>query len=239
MPDLYTIGYANKKIDDFLSILKFNQINCLIDVRTMPLSSQFPEYDEKTLKKILNSNGIIYMSFKREFGARRFENEVYEKIKMFDDSFVEVVIFKKVYELDIFKQGVRRVERGIEQGYKICFLCSEKYAYDCHRCIMVGEYFNQLGYKLNHIIDSSNYLNQNNIDDSLKKNFYIQKQKFDKFHSEDLKKLTYGGGLFETENNLDESFNYWHDFFETFTREKSIYLRNLEIGYKKGKEENE
>ena len=239
MADLYTIGYANKKLEDFLSVLKLNQINCLIDVRTMPLSSQFPEYDEKSLKNVLNANDIVYMSFKREFGARRFENDVYEKIRMYDDTSAEVVIFKKVYELDIFQQGVRRVERGIEQGYKICFLCSEKYAYDCHRCIMVGEYFNQLGYEVKHIVDSSNYLSQKDIDDSLEKNFVSAKQKFDKLHSEDLKELQYGGGLFETPDSLDESFMYWHNFFESFTHKKSIYLRNLEIGYKKGREENE
>ena len=85
MADLFTIGYANKSLDEFLTILKSYKINCLIDVRSMPLSSQYPEYDENSLKKVLKLNDILYMSFKNEFGARRNEDEVYTKINMYDN----------------------------------------------------------------------------------------------------------------------------------------------------------
>ena len=94
MADLFTIGYANKSLDEFLTILKNYKINCLIDVRSMPLSSQYPEYDENSLKKVLKSNDILYMSFKNEFGARRNEDEVYTKINMYDNTSFEVVNFE-------------------------------------------------------------------------------------------------------------------------------------------------
>ncbi len=237
MADLFTIGYANKSLDEFLTILKYYKINCLIDVRSMPLSSQYPEYDENSLKKVLKLNNILYMSFKKEFGARRNEDEVYSKINMYDNTSFEVVIFEKVYDLDIFKQGVRRVEHGIEQGYKICFLCSEKYAYDCHRCLMVGEYFKHLGYIVDHIVNLTQILNQKNIEEFLENNFFSEKKQFNKIYNEELQELFYGGGLINAYDGSD-NFMYWNDFFETFSYEKSVYLRNLKIGYKKGDKEN-
>ena len=237
MADLYTIGYANKSIDEFLSILKDYKINCIIDVRSVPASSQFPEYNEKKLEKELKSNKIEYMSFKKEFGARRTEDDVYSKVNKFDDSNSEVVIFEKVYNLDIFKQGVKRILHGLEKGYRICFLCSEKYAYNCHRCIMVGEYFNRLGYCVEHIVDSSHILNQNNIEKILMEEYDSSKREFEKKHSEELKKFQYGGTLFET--NVDyKNIEYWEKFFSNYTYEKSIYLKNLEIGYQKGNNDN-
>lgn len=237
MADLFTIGYANKSIDEFLTILKNYRITCIIDVRSMPLSIQYPEYDEKSLKRVLKTNDILYMSFKNEFGARRIEDEVYSKINMYDNTIFEVVNFEKVYDLDIFKQGVRRVERGIEQGYKICFLCSEKYAYDCHRCLMVGEYFERLGYIVDHIVNLTHILNQRNIEEFLENNYFSEKKQFNKIYIEELKELYYGGGLVSAYEG-SENFKYWNDFFSTYTYEKSVYLRNLEIGYKKGDKEN-
>lgn len=96
MSKLFTIGYANKSIDDFIKILKLNNINCIVDVRTMPFSKQFPDYNECNLSKLLKESKISYLSFKNEFGARRSESEVYQKIDLYDDSNIDVVVFEKV-----------------------------------------------------------------------------------------------------------------------------------------------
>ena len=234
---LYSIGYSNKNIDEFISILKNKHINCIIDVRTTPFSKQFPDYNENNLVKTLKENNITYISFKSEFGARRSENEVYESIDMYDGSLVDVVIFNKVYELDIFKSGYKRIESGLEKGYNIAFLCSEKYAYDCHRCIMVSEYFYRHGYDIVHIVDEKSSILHKEIEKYLRDNFDKAKLKFIKLTSEDLKSLSYGGGLFGSD--VKESILKWNDFFKEYNRNKGFYLRNLEIGYKKGNEEDD
>lgn len=235
MSNLFTIGYANKRIDDFIKILKLNNINCIVDVRTMPFSKQYPDYNENNLAKTLKESNITYMSFKNEFGARRIENEVYQKIDLYDDSFVDVVIFEKVYNLEIFKKGYNRVEIGLEKGFNIAFLCSEKYAYDCHRCIMVAEFFYRNGYEINHIVDDKNTIMHKDIEKYLEDYFKDAKSKFVKLHANELQELTYGGGLFQAQ--VSDHIIYWNDFFAKYTREKGFYLRNLEIGYKKGNED--
>ncbi len=239
MPDLYTIGYANKNINEFLDLLKINDVNCIIDVRTVPASKQFADFNENNLKRFLKYNDVTYIPFKAEFGARRFEDEVYEKIVMYDDIQVDVVIFNKVYKLDIFQQGVKRVENGIGKGFKICFLCSEKNPTDCHRCIMVAEYFYNLGYEITHIINHEDKISHQEIEKALKENFNSAEIKFKKLHFDEYKTRKYNGGLFGLENSNDEVFDYWSDFFNSYTREKGIYLRNLEIGYKKGNENDD
>lgn len=237
MSVLYTIGYANKNISDFISILKLNDINCIIDVRTMPFSKQYPDYNESNLKTALNSYGIYYMSFKDEFGARRVEKEAYQRIEMYTGDIVDVVIFRKVYSFDAFLNGVTRVKKGLTKGFNICFLCSEKYAYDCHRCIMISEYFYNQGFNIKHIVDEHNVILHSKIEKYLESNFNEAKQKFERRNKDQIRLLMSGGGLLN--DPIPAFVEFWYNFFKKYTREKGFYLRNLEIGYKRGNEEND
>ena len=238
MGNLYSIGYANKPIDEFISILKKYNIHCIIDVRSMPFSGQFPDYNQNNLEKILKNNKIYYRSYKDEFGARRIEKEAYTKIKLYDDSDIDVVEFNKVYKFDIFKVGYDKIVDSLNQNYNMCFLCSEKYPYDCHRGIMVSECFYSNGYMIQHIVDQNTIIKHNEMDSFLKENFETAKSKFNKLHHEELKEVLYAGSLFGL-NLLNSNLKYWYDFFKEYTREKGIYLRNIEIGYKKGMAEND
>lgn len=48
---VYTIGYAGLDIDRFLDILKENKISLLIDVRSLPKSKYFKDFN--TISKTL------------------------------------------------------------------------------------------------------------------------------------------------------------------------------------------
>lgn len=235
---LFSIGYSNKNIGNFIRLLKINNIHCVIDVRSMPFSKQFPDYNQNNLEKTLNNNNIHYRNYKDEFGARRSEKEVYEELKLYDDSLIDVVVFKKVYELRKFNDGYKKIVNSLNKNYNMCFLCSEKYPYDCHRAIMVSEYFYSQGYMISHIVDENTLIKHNEIDSFLKENFDNARIKFNKLHYEELKEIAYAGSLFGL-NLTDPSIEYWNNFFKNYTREKGIYLRNLEIGYKKGNDEND
>lgn len=238
MADLYTIGYATKSISEFIEILKLNNIDSLVDVRTSPFSKQFPEYNENNLKRTLKENGIIYLSFKEEFGARRIEPEAYIKKTMYNDVNIDVVSFERVYQLEAFKSGYNRIEDGIVKGYNIAFMCSEKYAYDCHRGIMVAEFFYRNGYTINHIVDKNTMISHEEIEVYLKSNFEKAKKSFQKNNLTKINDMRYEGNLFGFDT-IDENTVYWNGFFGSYSREKAFELRNYEIGYKKGNEEND
>jgi hypothetical protein len=53
-----------------------------------------------------------------------------DKNLLFDNGKVN---FKKVQETKNFQDGITRLEKGIEKGYNISLMCSEKEAFDCHR----------------------------------------------------------------------------------------------------------
>ena len=238
MNRLYTIGYANKSIEEFINLLKSYNINCIVDVRSMPFSKQYPLYNEMELKKCLSKYNIKYLSFKKEFGARRDEHELYSEITTYENNIIEVVDFKKVWNHQNFDDGVKRVLNGLNKSLNICFLCSEKYAYDCHRGIMVAEYFFRKGYKVDHIVDNSNLIEHEKIETFLHENFIKAKNKFEKIHATQLNELQYASNLFGI-NLIDEYIIFWKDFFKIYSREKAFELRNYEIGYRKGNNEDE
>ena len=57
---IYTIGYGNRSISDFIQILKDNQIQVVVDVRSVPYSRYRPAFNSKALAKNLTDAGIGY-----------------------------------------------------------------------------------------------------------------------------------------------------------------------------------
>ena len=142
--DLYTVGHSNHQIDYFLELLKFKEINCLIDVRSTPASGYSPHFNQLPLKNYLKNNDILYMHFKDEFGARHEQESVLD-----ENGQVNFELFRKTNE---FKKGVERVKKGFSKGYKIALMCSEGNPLECHRFSMISVYLNKTGYNVYHIL---------------------------------------------------------------------------------------
>lgn len=235
MSSLFTIGYANKKIDEFIELLKKNYIDCLVDVRSTPYSKQFPEYNITRISKTLIDSGIKYLSFKDEFGARRDENDVYSEVVTYDGRDIVVVNFKKVWTNKKFLLGVDRIINGLKKGLNICFMCSEKEAFCCHRGIMIGEYFYR--YKnidCIHLIENDKKYFQSTFVDKYEKNFYYAKEQFDKKNHD---YFEYQKGFLPYLQQENKNLEYWKVFFSDYSNEKGFILFNYEVGYKKGEKD--
>lgn len=142
--EIYTVGHSNHQIDYFLELLKFKEINCLIDVRSMPSSSYSPQFNKLPLKNYLKNNGITYMHFKDEFGARHEQQSILDK-----NGQVNFELFRKTNK---FQKGIERVEKGFSKGYKIVLMCSEGDPLECHRFSMISVHLNKIGYNVYHIL---------------------------------------------------------------------------------------
>ena len=143
MKQLYTIGHSIYEPQDFVSLLKKNNINTIVDVRSTPYSKFAPQFNKETLKQYLKENKICYIFMGDLLGAR-YE----DKNLLFDDGKVN---FKKVQEIKSFQDGITRLEKGITKGYNISLMCSEKEAFDCHRFGLISEFLNKLGINVKHI----------------------------------------------------------------------------------------
>ena len=67
---IWTIGHSTRSIDDFISLLKKNEIKLLADVRSLPGSKRYPQFNREALAESLNAHGIRYEHFP-ELGGRR------------------------------------------------------------------------------------------------------------------------------------------------------------------------
>ncbi len=231
---LYTIGYAGKDIDTFIACLKKYKITCLIDVRTSPFSKTFPEYNGSSLKERLKKEGIIYAHFGKEFGARREENEAYSFVYGMDGQYRETVCFEKVYQLEAFKKGFERVESALNQGYTICFMCSEKRPVHCHRFWMVGLFYATRSFPYE-IINIISLEEAQTVEETIAESSYQKdRNKFYKEHDE-LNEFSL----------IPLKVPAWVSFWDSlFKSDKSEWMKiqdysNVMIGYSKGEEEND
>lgn len=126
MKVIYTLGHSTRPLSEFLDKLKENNIELLVDVRSIPRSRFNPQYNEKTLRESMAQEGIEYRWRGNNLGGRG-ENIDYE------DTIDEIAIV---------------AEHG---GKKLAVMCSEGNYKDCHRHTMIEPSFIERGFEVRHI----------------------------------------------------------------------------------------
>lgn len=141
---IYTIGHSNHEPEDFADLLQYFGVNCVIDVRSIPASGRFPQFNKATLSEFLKSKNIQYLHFGKEFGARYTNPELLDEEGKVD--------FEKVRQTEDFQNGVERLRAGLEKGYTIALMCSEAEPFDCHRFSMISGFLEKSGFEVKHIL---------------------------------------------------------------------------------------
>src|SRR5947209_19036759 len=67
---IWTIGHSTRKIDNFIAALEAHGIEALADVRALPGSKRYPQFNQEALTQSLGERGIRYEHFP-ELGGRR------------------------------------------------------------------------------------------------------------------------------------------------------------------------
>ena len=143
---LYSIGHSNQSFEQFLEMLQSQDINVIVDVRSVPASKYTPQFNREPLQAALNRAGIHYMWFGEEFGARRTD-------ALDADNKVD---FEKAVQTPAFLRGTERVLNGLQKGYRISLMCSEAHPLECHRFAMVSRWFFEHGVDMQHIVHDEN-----------------------------------------------------------------------------------
>ena len=76
MSRIYTVGHSNASLEELYELLRLANINCIIDVRSMPASSYSPHFNKEPLSQFLKAHNVVYLHFGEEFGARRTDSIV-------------------------------------------------------------------------------------------------------------------------------------------------------------------
>ncbi len=149
MNQLFTIGHSTDTIEIFVGYLECFQIDTLVDVRSVPYSRFASQFNKERLSTFLKKNNIIYIPMGDNLGARHEEKEL-----LFEDGKVD---FSKVVTTKKFQEGINRVKTGIQKGYRIALMCSEKNPIECHRFSLISNYLHKSGYIVNHIVGKESF----------------------------------------------------------------------------------
>jgi len=84
---LFTVGYEKRGVDDFINVLRENEIEMLVDIRAVPYSRN-SSYTKKNLEKSLSENGIAYL-LKKELGSPKDLRDKVRSDGDYDRFFVE------------------------------------------------------------------------------------------------------------------------------------------------------
>lgn len=160
---IYTTGYtmfqngAYFDLERMYSVLKDHNVNCLVDVRSIPFSKQYPMCNSDNLKIAGRNYGIPYLHMP-EIGAKAnptqdvfakaseiFFDNIFpisksnrpEKTELF--GYEEIVDFNKFRNDEYFLDGIKRIKTAYDKDFTLCLMCSEKRPMDCHRYFLISK----------------------------------------------------------------------------------------------------
>lgn len=197
MKKIFTIGHSQHNVDYFIDMLKTYNINYLIDVRSMPFSQYASSYNKDILKTTLIPYNINYAFMGEYFGARPKNVNLYSEKGYLD--------FNKMKNSNTFLRGMENVLKGIEQGNRIAFMCTEKDPIECHRAILVANAFYERGIEVEHILANKTLQNHNELNNRLLDIYFPDRNQISIFDNENLSEKEY---LIEAYKKQNEKIGY-------------------------------
>ncbi|MGI0141249.1 MAG: DUF488 family protein [Candidatus Micrarchaeales archaeon] len=127
---VYTLGYEGIAIDQFINYLKKNGIECLIDVRELPLSRK-NGFSKSVLNEALEKNGIVYRHYPQLGSPRELRHKLWT-----EGNYTE---FFKDYEKWLSSPSATTYIGDVEGQAHIrttAIMCFEKDVEKCHRSVI-------------------------------------------------------------------------------------------------------
>ncbi len=122
---LYTIGYEGRGLDDLIAALKDKGIECLVDVREIPLSRK-RGFSKSALAERLGRERISYAHFK-QLGSPKPVREQLKATKDYAGFFSRMDKYLSA-QTDAMELAYQHVS-----STTCCLMCFERLAAQCHR----------------------------------------------------------------------------------------------------------
>jgi uncharacterized protein (DUF488 family) len=144
---IWTIGHSTRGIDEFISLLKENEIKLLVDVRAFPGSKRYPQFNKDALAESLTAHGIRYEHFP-ELGGKRKSKPDSRNTAWRNASFRG---YADYMETEQFQKGMARLlDVGAKAG-PTAIMCAEAVWWRCHRSL-ISDYLKAHGVEVLHIL---------------------------------------------------------------------------------------
>jgi len=144
---IYTIGHSNHNIEKFIKLLKENNIELVVEVRSTPKSNYSPQFNKSNLIYSLQKNGIKYMDRGKFLGGRPDDKSVLNQEKKIIEDKIEM----KSWYQDSIKEIIKLSDKN-----RLALMCSEENPLNCHRGYVISHSLLKKGMKIVHIRGSGN-----------------------------------------------------------------------------------
>ena len=125
---IWTIGHSTRTIDIFVSLLEENGIKLVADVRSLPGSKRYPQFNREMLAKSLTEHGIRYEHFP-ELGGRRKAKKDSHNTAWRNAGFRG---YADYMETEPFARAIEELNRHAQQK-RTAVMCAEQAWQQCHR----------------------------------------------------------------------------------------------------------
>lgn len=143
---IYTIGHSTHSLEEFLNMLQSVGVEVVADVRSMPGSRKFPQYNQDALADSLRKHKIEYKYFE-DLGGRRKTTPDSKNTVWRNESFRG---YADYMETDAFKEGLKELEK-VASSKKVAIMCAEAVWWRCHRS-MIADILKAESWEVLHIM---------------------------------------------------------------------------------------
>ncbi|QGZ38590.1 uncharacterized protein DUF488 [Pseudoduganella flava] len=141
-----TIGHSNRPIEEFIDLLRRHEVECVLDIRTVPKSRHNPQFAQDTLPVSLAQAGIGYRHIAALGGLRRPRPDT-PNGGWHNTSFRGYADYMGTPE---FAASVDAVA-ALAQTSRCALMCAEAVPWRCHRSL-VADALLVRGVPVEHII---------------------------------------------------------------------------------------
>ncbi len=143
---IYTIGHSTHTLAEFVRMLQSFEIKILVDIRSLPGSRKYPQFNKDSLEIALPEMGINYIHL-TALGGRRKVNKDSENTAWRNTSFRAYADYMETEE---FKRGIVELEK-LAIAKTTAYMCAEAVWWRCHRS-MVSDDLKAKGWTVLHIM---------------------------------------------------------------------------------------
>jgi uncharacterized protein (DUF488 family) len=145
----FTIGHSTRALPEFVELLRSQNVELVVDVRTVPRSRTNPQYNRDVLPATLAQYQVAYEHIPALGGLRGKNKDIAAFVNAFwqNQSFHN---FADYALTEVFHSGLARL-RALGHERRCAIMCSEAVWWRCHRRI-IADYLIAAGDTVFHIL---------------------------------------------------------------------------------------
>lgn len=139
VPVLFTVGHSTLGWREFTDLLVFHNIDCLVDVRSFPGSSKFPQFGKRVMgERLWDDEHIDYVHLPT-LGGRRSRSLVQSDSVSGWWRNASFRNFAEYMQTGDFLEGIEGLLFIAKTHNRTAYMCSEAVPWRCHRS-MITDY---------------------------------------------------------------------------------------------------